>query len=404
MDLLRIVAIMLVIVTMTRFKKPLWMAIGAAALTTGIVFFMPPMEFLQNVWTGATSITTLTLAFVIYALTFLQNLMEEHKMLKQAELSMTSLLNNRRLTTAITPVLIGLMPAPGAVLMAASVVEGTCEDHLSKEDMAFVTSFYRHVPESSLPTYSSVILATAISGVPMGSFLMAMLPFLAIIMVVPYFLFLRKVPKETGMPKSESKVKDLGNVIVSLSPIILIIVLILGLGFQTWQATLAAIVVLAIWKFKDYNIIQNFVPLATKSFNRTMILSTFFSMIFKQVLTSTGVVARLPAMFEGLPIPTFMVFSIIFFAGTFVGGLQTMIPLILPVALATVPGSPAALLMLLMATGHLAAQVNPTHLCLTLSCEYFGVGLGDLIKKTVPTITISYVLTTLYYVLIAAVL
>lgn len=403
MDLLRIGVILVVIVLMTRMKRPLWQAVAAAALTTGVVFLIPPMEFLSSVWAGASSKTTLMLIGVIYCLTVLQNLMEEHKMLKQAEISMTSLLNNRRLSTAITPVLIGLMPAPGAVLMAASVVEGTCEDHLSKEDMAFVTSFYRHVPESSLPTYSSVILATAISGIPMGSFLLAMIPFLAIIMTVPYFIFLRRIPKETGMPKSTNKAKDLLNVIVSLSPIILIIVLILGLGFETLPASLVAILALVIVKFKDFNIFEKGLALLKKSFNPNMLLATLFSMIFKQVLTSTGAVSRLPALFEGLPIPTFMVFSIIFLVGTFVGGISTMIPLVLPVALAAVPGSPVALLMLLMATGHLAAQINPTHLCLTLSCEYFKVGLGDLIKKTIPTIAVSYALTIAYYLVLVAV-
>ncbi len=397
MDLLRIAAIFAAIILMTRLKKPLWTAIALAALTTGIVYLMPPMEFIQHTVKAATSPTTLMLVGVIYCLTFLQNLMEEHKMLKTAEISMTRLLNNRRLTTAITPVLIGLMPAPGAVLMAASVVEGACEGSLSKEEMAFVTSFYRHVPESSLPTYSSVIMAAAISGLPMGSFLLAMVPFICFLMVVPYFIFLRKIPKETGMEKSDNRMKDLVNVVISLSPIILIIVLILVFHFETLTATIVAVVALAIVGMKSFNIFENFIPLVKRSFNPNMLLATFFSMIFREVLTATGAVSRLPELFSGLPIPLFLVFAIIFFVGTLVSGVGTMIPLALGVAMATVPGNPVALLMLLMATAHLAAQVNPTHICLTLSCEYYKVGLGDLIKKTVPTISIVFILTVFYY-------
>ena len=376
MDILRLLAVFAVIVITTRLKKPLWMALAGASIVTGLVFGLPLETFFGSVWGAATSATTLTLLVVVYSLTFLQQLMEERKMLRRAETSMTKLLNNRRMSLAVTPVLIGLLPAPGAVLMAASVIEGSCSDYMSREDMAFVSTFFRHVPESSLPTYTSVILAAAVSGLPMAPFLLCMIPFILLLMAVPYVIYLRRVPKETGMPPSQNRGRDLAEVLLALWPIILIIVLILGFQLETLPATLIAL--LALIFIGRYPMRATVAPMVKKAFHPTMLASTFFAMIFREVLGATGAVGRLPALFENLPIPLFLVFAIIFFVGTVVGGLQTMVTMIVPAALAAFPTAQLPMLVLLMSTGHLASQLSPTHICITLAAEYFHVSLPPL--------------------------
>lgn len=393
MDLIGILLIFVTIVGITYLKKPLYLALALASVVTGLFFKIPVSEFFNIVFNSAIDSTTINLVLVIYFLSFLQQLMEEKQMLKKAELAMTRLLNNRRLSLAITPVLIGFLPAPGAVLMASSIIEGGCDGKLSDGDMAFLASWYRHVPESSLPTFTAVILAATVTGVPMSSFLLTMIPFIIVIIAVPYFIYLRKVPKETGMEPSESKAKDLCELLLALWPIILIIVLILGFSFDTLTATIVAAVALLI--LGKYDIKNRLLPTLKKSFNFMMLCSTFFAMIFKDVLGATGAVNRLPALFENLPIPLFLVFALIFFIGTIVGGIQTMVTMILPTAMTALPGVPT--LMLMMGTGHLASQLSPTHICLTLAAEYFKVGLGDIFKRTIPVVIIVFMFTCLFY-------
>jgi len=400
MDLVGILLIFVVITGTTRLKKPLWLALALAAAVAGLAFRMPLGEWAATVLRGATSTTTLTLLAVVYCLTFLQQLMSQREMLQKAEKAMTRLLNDRRLSLAITPGIIGLLPAPGAVLMAASVVEGSCKDYMSREDMAFVSTFFRHVPESSLPTYTGVILATTLAGVGVAPFLLSMIPYMVVLMAVPYWIYLRRVPRETG-GEGGSRLQAFREVLATLWPIILAILLILVLQLPTLAAalvTIAALVLLGRYDWKEA-VLPNF----RSAFNPTMLASSFCAMIFKEVLGATGAVSRLPQLFEGLPIPLFLIFALVIFVGTIVGGLQTMVTMVVPTAMAALPEVGAPLLMFLMATGHLGSQLCPIHLCITLAAEYFHVGLGDIFKRTIPVAAVVFAFTLGYYLLLTLV-
>lgn len=386
-NLLGIVLIFLTIVTITRLKKPLYVALSAATLVTALYFRLPLGEFLGTVTKSATSKQTITFMFVLYILSYLQALLEDRNMLKKAEAAMTSLLNNRRLSLAIIPVIIGLLAAPGAVLMVASIMKDGTEDHMSKEEMAFLSSWYRHVPESSLPTFTAVLLAVSISGVPMHTLLMTMAPFFLCIMIIPYFLYLRRIPKDTGVVSGNSKMHDFKEICMNLWPIALVIILIIGFGMQTIHACLISTVALML--LGGYKVKETLIPMFRKAFRPSMLTGMFCVLIFKDVVASTGAVNGLSALFENLPIPIILIFAIIYFIGTMVSGAQTMASLILPAAMAALPHP--ATTMLLMSVGHVASQLCPTHICLPLVADYFKVDLGDIFKLTIPTAAIALV-------------
>lgn len=392
-NLLGIVLIFIAIVTITHSEKPLYIALSAATIVTALFFRIPPGEFFSTVAKSSTSKQTITFMFVLYILSYLQGLLEDHNMLRKAETAMTSLLNNRRLSLAIIPVIIGLLAAPGAVLMAASIMKDGTADHMSKEEMAFLSSWYRHVPESSLPTFSAVLLAVSISGVPMHTFLMTMAPFFLCIMVIPYFLYLRRIPKYTGSVSGSSKLNDFKEICINLWPIALVIILIIGFGMQTIHACLISTVALMI--LGRYSIKETLIPMFRKAFRPSMLAGMFCVLIFKDVVASTGAVNGLFSLFENLPIPMILIFAIIYFIGTMVSGTQTMASLILPAAMAALPHP--ATTMLLMSVGHVANQFCPTHICLPLVADYFKVDLGDIFKLTIPTAAISLICAFLIY-------
>ena len=122
-------------------------------------------------------------------------------------------------------------------------------------------------------------------------------------------------------------------------------------------------------------------------------------MIFKEILTATGVIQSLPEFFSTLPIPAFLVFALIFFLGTIVAGSQAMIVLCMSMAMGSVaPGHTGlAMFVLMMCMNYIAMQLSPTHICLTICAEDFSVSLGDLVKKTVPLVLVFTVISFLYY-------
>lgn len=119
-------------------------------------------------------------------------------------------------------------------------------------------------------------------------------------------------------------------------------------------------------------------------------------MIFKEVLTFTGVIERLPGYFELLPIPPVIIFALIFFFGTIVAGSKAIIALTLPLAFATIPSGGLALMILLMSITYIAMQVSPTHICLAIITEHYGTSFIDLVKKTLPVLISFLIIASIY--------
>lgn len=108
------------------------------------------------------------------------------------------------------------------------MVKSSCGDYLDKNEQAFVTSYFRHIPESCLPTYSSIILAVSLSGVALNGFLLSMVLPVVLLIVLGYLFYLRRVPKDTGLPPAQSKAREWRNLVASLWPIALAIVLVIA--------------------------------------------------------------------------------------------------------------------------------------------------------------------------------
>lgn len=129
-------------------------------------------------------------------------------------------------------------------------------------------------------------------------------------------------------------------------------------------------------------------PMFVSAFESKLIISTVVIMMFKDVLTYTGVIDRLPATLALLPVPPVAVFALIFLFGTIIAGIQAIIALGIPLAFAAMPDGGVALLVLLMCMSYMAMQVSPTHICLALVTESFGVSFLDLIHKTIPVMVL----------------
>ena len=148
--------VFLVIIAILWMKRPLFLAISGGLAGAVLLCGMPaagcPSDRWGNPWSSK---DTITVVLSFYFITFLQRMLERRSRLKQAEESLNGLFNNRRINASAAPAVIGLLPSAGAMTICAEIVRSSCEDYLSNEDMTAVASFYRHIPECFLPTYSS---------------------------------------------------------------------------------------------------------------------------------------------------------------------------------------------------------------------------------------------------------
>ena len=356
--ILKLCAVFLVIIAMLWRKLPLFAAISGGLVAAVLLYGIPLGRALTIGGKALVSRETVTVVLSFYFITFLQRMLERRRRLKQAEESLSGLFGNRRINASAAPAVIGLLPSAGAMTICA---------------------------ESFLPTSSSILIALALSGVGAGQFVLAMLPLVAVLFLIGYVFHLRKLPKRTDQRLEGGKMDFARMLFCSLWSIILIVFLIIAFDIPVYIATpLVTVLNIFVDRLKWWEIR----PMFFTAFEPVIIFNTVLIMVFKDIITSTGVIHELPVFFGGLPVPLPLVFSLIFFFGTIISGSNAIISLCLPMAMAAVPDGGVALLVLLMSMAYAAMQVSPTHVCLFIASECFKVNIGALVRRNIPMILV----------------
>jgi len=394
LELIKLCALFFIIIVILAFKKPLYLAMACGLIAAIILFKIPLLDSASVLGKSIISKTTLTVILSFYSINILQRMLEKRSRIKLAQKALNGIFNNRRINASFAPCVFGLLPSAGVLTIAGSIVNDSCKDYLSPEDRTFIASFFRHIPESFLPTYNSIILALALSGVQAGSFVLAMVPMVIALFALGYLFYLRKLPKDTGDKPSENKKKDILKFFRNLWTILAAIIIIMLFNLSVPVAVFFVIIVNF---FIDTFKIKEFLPMLLSSLEAKMFLNTFLIMIFKDIVTYTGVINLLPDFFTGLNIPLYLVFALIFFFGTVVSGATGMVALAMPIVMTTVPNVGLPLVVLVMCFAYAAMQVSPTHICLTVATTYFNTSLDSLIKRTIPVILLFCIIALAYY-------
>lgn len=397
MELIKLLAVFCIIILVMWLKKPLMTAIIAACVGTVVLYQLPLDATLGALKAGALGQTTLQAIAVLYCITFLQRMMEKRKNLSNCQVALNGLFNNRRINASVAPFLLGCLPAASTVLICGPIVRDSVGDYLNTEEKAAITSYFRHISESFLPTYTGIFIAIGLTqgAVTASSFVLGMLPMVAALFLTGYLVYLRRIPKDTGMVSDQPKSYYWKLLLQSAWAIGLAIFLILAFNLPVVAAVLICIVINI---FVNHFNWKELAPFFAAAFEPRLIANTFSVMIFKELLSATGVIESLPGFFTSLPIPTFLVFALIFFFGSIVAGSQAIIVLCMPMAMASLAGGPAlSLFILLMSMNYVAMQISPIHICLTLCAEDYKIPLSSLVAKTVPMVVVFTVLSFVYY-------
>lgn len=398
MDLLILIALFAAIILMLWLKRPLWQALIAGLAVLAGAYQIFPLK-----WPGlAVKVFidrgSLSVLISLYLITYLQRMLEARSQIKKAQKDLNGLFHSRRINAAGAPLFIGLLPSAAAMILCGEIVKDATEGYLRPKEQAFVTSWFRHIPESTLPTYASVLLMANLSGVSLGRFMSGMIVPMLILGGLGFFPYLYRLPKDPGTPRSQNRWADFIHLFQHLWSLLLILVLILVLKLSVVPAVAIVIVFVAVvYRFN----ISELGSMFRSAFERNLLLSTFLVLVLKEFITYAGMLDALPKIFSALPIPAYLIFAILFFVGGIVSGSNGIIAMGTPLAFATLNGG-MPFMVLLMCMCHAASQVSPTHICLVVAADYFNVSLGSLIRKTVPAVLAFCILMIGYYRLLLA--
>lgn len=393
MMFVKMALIFALIILLLACKRPLSQAMLGGLAATAVFYRILPLDMLRLTGKVLTNWSSLSVLLSLYLITFLQRILESRSQIRLAQEDLNGLFHNRRINIIGACLFIGLLPSAASMLLCAELVKNATDGYLKPKEQAFVASWFRHIPESVLPTYSAVLLMLSLSGVDTATFMAGMLPPVLFLGALGYFVYLRRVPTSVDTPNSTDRFADFRHLLAHLWSLILILVLILLFHFEVVTAVLVSILLSTV----VYHIsVPEWKQFVVSAFEKNMLLNTFLVLVLQEFLSSTGVLPELPAVLGKLPLPTYFIFGLLFFLVTLISGSTAAIAMGTPLAFAALPGG-APFMIYLMCMAHAASQLSPTHVCLVVASDYFHIPLGGLIRKTVPIALSFCVLVTVYY-------
>lgn len=382
-----------VIIIILTLKRPLWQATLGGLIAIVLLWRMPMAAVAGQTWRVFSVWNNLSVILALYVITYLQRMLEARGQIKLAQQDLNGIFHNRRINAAGAAMFIGLLPSAGAMILCGDIVRDATEGYLEPKEQAYVTSWIRHIPESTLPTYSGVLLMANISGLPMGKFILGMIIPVIVLFLLGYFPYMRRVPKDPGMPRSENRLMDVKELFCHLWTLLVMIALILVLKLNVVTAGIIVIAVgLVLYRFTAGDMLH----MLKSAFEVKLLLNTTLVLVLKEFIGWTGVLQELPEMMAGLPIPPYLIFALIFFLGGIISGASGVVAMAAPLAFAALEGT-VPLMILFMCMSHGASLISPTHVCLVVAADYFHVSMGELIRKTIPASLVFCALMLVYY-------
>ena len=166
MNLLKLILIFAVIVAIIWIKKPLHWAFIAGIAATMVLCMIPINESGQVIWGTISNWSKMAIVLDIYLITFLQRLLDKRQQIQKAQVDMVNLFNNRIVNALLIPIIIGFLPSPAALILCGQIVDQATGEYCDPKQKAIITSYFRHIPESFLPTYPVILLLCGFSGLP----------------------------------------------------------------------------------------------------------------------------------------------------------------------------------------------------------------------------------------------
>ncbi len=385
-----------IIIGLLAMRRPLYQAILGGVAATALLYQIPPMQFVLRTSMVITKWSSLSVLLSLYMITFLQRSLESRSQIKLAQRDLNGIFHNRRINTAGAALFIGLLPSAASMILCSEIVKEATDGYLKPKEQAFVASWFRHIPESTLPTYTAVLLMLNLSGVEISGFLVGMIVPVATLGILGYVTYLRRIPKTPGDSAGGSWARNALRLLSHLWSLLLILALILFLGFQVVTAVLISIAAaVLVYRVRPGELKLMF----GSAFEKKMLSNTFLVLVLKELIDDTGVLALLPEAMSAFPLPPYLIFALLFFTATVISGATGAIAMGTPLAFAAIHGG-MPLMVYLMCVTHAASQISPTHVCLVVASDYFHVTLGDLVRKTLPVSLLFCVLMTAYYQLL----
>lgn len=389
---------MAIIILMLRRHIP----IGPCMLTGGLFIWLmktPELHYLTQAFTETLSLPrTYDIIFALYFVMCLEIELRTSGALAGMVHALQKIFSSNRVTLAVMPAFLGLLPSLGGARFSAPIVEEASKGlGLTNDHQSAINFWFRHIFEFSSPIIPGMIMACNIAGVAYSEFIMHLCWLTVLMFSVGWFVLIRPIKADSIKEKAGSQAADeqgWQDLWLSLSPVVLTFVLVV---FFNMNASVGMGVVTA-GLFLVLHFTKREVSLkevVVGAIDMKMFFNVLCILYFIQILTVTQVLQEIVTAFQSSPLPVPVIIACVsFIIGVLTGMSQGHVAIIMPIIAAMQTGS-LNLAGVAMAFGVAGQMLTPTHMCLVVTVDYFKANFFKTLK---PVLIGEVMLLTIFSV------
>ena len=374
---------MAIIILMLRRHIP----IGPCMLTGGLFIWLmktPELHYLTQAFTETLSLPrTYDIIFALYFVMCLEIELRTSGALAGMVHALQRIFSSNRVTLAVMPAFLGLLPSLGGARFSAPIVEEASKGlGLTSDHQAAINFWFRHIFEFSSPIIPGMIMACNIAGVAYSEFIMHLCWLTVLMFSVGWFVLIRPIKTDSIKENAGSQYADeqgWQDLWLSLSPVVLTFVLVV---FFNMNASVGMGVVTA-GLFLVLHFTKREVSLkdvVVGAIDMKMFFNVLCILYFIQILTVTQVLQEIVTAFQSSPLPVPVIIACVsFIIGVLTGMSQGHVAIIMPIIAAMQTGS-LNLAGVAMAFGVAGQMLTPTHMCLVVTVDYFKANFFKTLK------------------------
>lgn len=388
---------LLALVVLLRLRVRIGLAMTLSAVVLAVLLRVTPGQmwaFLAAEWRAQPlTETTPYLLVSLTALLLLVNVVGEA--MGQIGLSarlvpaMHGLFRSRRVALAAIPLLMGLLPTPGGIMLSAPMVrEAGDKIGVDRSRLAAINYFFRHQWEPVWPLFPATPLIVNMLRIAPAALVLHHLALAGTGMIagVVFLLLVGIPPRQAGHMEVQahlsSHVKDL---MLVFWPILFTAVLYVKFHVPPAIGILLAIFGLLLLHRVG---LPRWPGIFKAALEPDMALLLFGALWFKLNLETAGAVGSVVAFFQQVHMPPLLVVFLLPLLVSFSTGVTTpTVAITYPFLMPFIRQGDHTLLgveTLAFAGVVFGLAISPIHLCLALSASYFKTPLGQIILKILP--------------------
>lgn len=389
---------MAIIILMLRRHIP----IGPCMLTGGLFIWLmktPELHYLTQAFTETLSLPrTYDIIFALYFVMCLEIELRTSGALAGMVHALQKIFSSNRVTLAVMPAFLGLLPSLGGARFSAPIVEEASKGlGLTSDHQAAINFWFRHIFEFSSPIIPGMIMACNIAGVTYSEFIMHLCWLTVLMFSVGWFVLIRPIKTDSIKENAGSQAADeqgWQDLWLSLSPVVLTFVLVV---FFNMNASVGMGVVTAglflVLHFTKRDV--SLKDVVVGAIDMKMFFNVLCILYFIQILTVTQVLQEIVTAFQSSPLPVPVIIACVsFIIGVLTGMSQGHVAIIMPIIAAMQTGS-LNLAGVAMAFGVAGQMLTPTHMCLVVTVDYFKANFFKTLK---PVLIGEVMLLTIFSV------